>query len=401
MFPSGATPLSGRYLVRNPVLRAALTARDGLTAIFRQADGPPIPSDPSRILLAAGGQLGDAVIATSAIKQLRSVFPLAEISMLCPPAAAPVLVGHRDLARIHTSDHWFWGRRTAVAGGAMSKWSVSRHGRRNSIEEIAAARYDMAIDLYPFYPNFSDVLFAAGIPIRVGYASAGGGPLLTHALEWPETRAHVSQQHSWLLSTCWPDRELPPPAYDLPSPLAPDAAAGDALMATHELRDGGFVLLHPGTSNPLKRWPTGRWVELARRITGGVGSIPQRVILTGSGDADRAVVDEIVSRVEGSTSLCNATSLGVLRHVLARAHSVVAADSVAAHLAAAEGRPTIAIMAGMSDVEHWRPLGDHVTPLMSDAACSPCFRSRGCETMSCVRDVSVQQVLAALLSPAG
>jgi ADP-heptose:LPS heptosyltransferase len=66
------------------------------------------------------------------------------------------------------------------------------------------------------------------------------------------------------------------------------------------------------------------------------------------------------------------------------------------HVAAAQRRPCIAIMTGVDDPARWRPLGDHTTVLTDRVPCAPCYRSRGCAAMSCIRGVSTTAVLDAV-----
>jgi len=64
-----SSPLRGRYLASNPFLRALMALSDLLLAPLRTQ--PSIPAQPPRrVLLSIGGHLGDAVIATAAIRRL-------------------------------------------------------------------------------------------------------------------------------------------------------------------------------------------------------------------------------------------------------------------------------------------------------------------------------------------
>ena len=58
-----ATPLRGRYLVRNPVWNLYLRGCDALLGALVGSGPRAAPPPPRRLLLAVGGQIGDAVIA--------------------------------------------------------------------------------------------------------------------------------------------------------------------------------------------------------------------------------------------------------------------------------------------------------------------------------------------------
>jgi ADP-heptose:LPS heptosyltransferase len=389
IYANGASALSGPYLVRNRALRAALTLRDSYLRLASQAARATVPESPRRVIVAVGGQLGDAVIATSAIRQLRDSFPSCAIGVLCPPVAAAVFEHHPAIERVHVVDHWFWGRSGHTAISISRRWRGMRSRRESAIREIAAAGYQMSIDLYPYFPNGSTIFAAAGVPVRAGWTSGGGGPLLTHPLAWRDTRAHVARQHAELLEHCWGRVPLAAPSYSLPPLSAEASAQGRSLLASAHLTEGNYTLLHPGTSNPRKRWPTAKWADFIARVDGPIA-------ITGAGAADGDQIAAIRALRADAVSLWGQTDLGTLRFVLGNARAVVSVDSVAAHLAAAEGRPTIAIMSSMADPQHWAPLGDNVRALTATMPCAPCFRTAGCAAMSCVRDVSVDEVIDAL-----
>jgi ADP-heptose:LPS heptosyltransferase len=199
----------------------------------------------------------------------------------------------------------------------------------------------------------------------------------------------VTRQHAELLEHCWPRVSFAAPRYCL-APLSDGATEkGRLLLASATLAENSYTLLHPGTSNPLKRWPTEKWIDLIARLEGPVA-------ITGAGAGDREQMDAIVDVRPDVISLWNRTDLATLRFVIRKARAVVAVDSVAAHLAAAEERPTAVIMSAMADPRHWAPLGEKVRALTAGVPCAPCFRTSGCAAMGCVREVSVPDVIDAL-----
>jgi ADP-heptose:LPS heptosyltransferase len=396
VYPSGATALRGRYLVKNRAVNAFLRARDEWLRVTTPRRHRVDDIDPRRVVLAVGGQLGDAVIATSMLRPVAAAFPGAHIGVICPSASAVVFEGHPHVRWIHRRDHWLEGRpllQPRLLGKRLRRLVGGEARLRRDIEAVG---YDIAIDLYPFFPNHPRLFADAGIPVRVGYVSGGGGPLLTHPIPWRDSRQHTSQQHHALLRALRPDVGAEALAYDLPSIPREDRDRGARLLEGVGLREGRYIVLHPGSGNPLKTWPRERWVDLIHRLSSTDIADRPRVVLTGAGAAERRVIDELIAHTPAAVSLCDQTSWQTFRYVVANARAVVGSDSVAAHLAAASGVPCIAIMAAMSDPEHWRPLGGLAIALTADVSCAPCFQSAGCSTMACVRDVSVDRVGAAV-----
>jgi ADP-heptose:LPS heptosyltransferase len=154
---------------------------------------------------------------------------------------------------------------------------------------------------------------------------------------------------------------------------------------------GAYVVIHPGTGDPRKAWPTERWSQLIARL-GGAG---ERVVITGRGDAEGRIAADLQAMHPSVVNTCGRLDWSAFRALVANATLLIGPDSAAAHVAAADGVPTIAIMAAMSDPEYWRPLGSDVVALTRPVPCAPCFRKAGCPAMTCVRDVSVDEVFSA------
>jgi ADP-heptose:LPS heptosyltransferase len=385
-----ASPLRGRYLVQNRPWNAFLGVADRLLAAFVQPDRTRSFGEPRRVLLAVGGHLGDAVIATSAIAYLRRALPAAEIGMVLGSWARPAVEGHPDLRWIHTLDHWKLNR---TAGSLAAKWVRYRDTRHRAVREIRAVGYDAAVDLYMLYPNMAWLLWRAGIPVRIGYTSGGYGPLYTHALGWSDAERHTAEQQASLLRVLAPGKtETRASRYHLP-PI-PTAARRSA---QNVLRDAGFVpgeyiVFHMGSGSAIREWPREKWRQLAQRLTAD----GHRLAFTGTGVDQEQQVAEVMHGLLGCVNLSGRLGWQEFVHVLSCAKLVVSVETVAAHVAAAVGTPCVALWTGMTRLAYWRPLGSQVTVLTHPVSCAPCFRSRGCETMACVRDIEVDSVLQAV-----
>jgi len=83
--------------------------------------------------------------------------------------------------------------------------------------------------------------------------------------------------------------------------------------------------------------------------------------------------------------------------VISRARVVIAPETVAGHVAAAVGTPCVSLYTGMGNVDHWRPLSSDCSLLMHEMPCSPCYRRRGCDTMDCIRGITADEVISAVM----
>ena len=381
-----ASPLRNGYLVQDRALNAALRAYDAmLAAIHPREPAAPVPA-PRRLLVCVGGHLGDAVLATTTLPVLRAAYPSARIGILAPSWSLPVFDDHPAVRWRHAFDHWKINR----SSSARARWIAYRRSARRARVEIGAVGYDTAVDLYPYFPNAARILSDCAIPIRIGYTSGGGAPLYTHALAWMDDGRHSAERHLALLRAFLPGIPLESPSYDLPPVRPADEEGGRSLLRSLGIAERPYVVIHPGAGDARKRWPVSEWRALTRALRRHDPGL--RIVFTGHGDADAAVIEMIRDGDGTLRSACGSTTFGMLRHVLAHASLFIGVDSLAAHLAAAHGVPGIVIMAAMSDPAHWRPLGPNTRVLTNAVPCAPCFRSRGCARMSCVRGVTADSV---------
>lgn len=386
-----SSPLRRGYLVKHPALNLALRMRDAWLERVRQGSPSIDVPVPRRLLVCVGGHLGDAVLATSVFPVLQASYPDAAIGVLAPSWSLPVFENHPAIRWRHTFDHW----KTNRSASRLERFLGYRRSAARAVAGIKDVGYDIAIDLYPYFPNAAGILSDAAVPIRIGYTSGGGGPLYTHAVPWVDTPRHTVDQHMALMRGFLPQMASSSPRYDLPPNRADAEARARTLLASLGIEARRYVVLHPGAGNARKQWPTHRWRDAVDRLRQIEPDLP--IVLTGRGRSDLASVDAIRAGNGSLISVCDRTSWGDLRFLLENAALVIGVDSLAVHLAAAGGAPCIAIMAAASDPAHWRPLGPRVRVLTNAVPCAPCFRSAGCATMACVRGVTADEVVRAAI----
>lgn len=344
-----------RYLVENPLGVLYLRVLDGLLSLLPRPAAKP--RTVSRLLVGIGGHLGDAVIATSVLRSIAMAHPELEIGIAAPGWVADLFRNQPRVFRIHAIDHWKLNRAPSRLL-RVKRWLGST---RSAVREIRKTGYDASVDLYPYYPSMSVAFARARIPIRAGFETAGGAPLLTHPVALPDLPIHqagiqIRAAEAILGSLPAPTRyELPPPATDV-------VVSAERLLSTAGT-SGPYVVIHPGTGDPSKQWDLDRWVVVASELTRrGVS-----VVLTGAGRPETVAGTFIAARAPGTIDLTGRTTLDELRAVLAGAEVVVACDSAAGHLAAAEGVPVVSLMLGVAPAARWRPLASRGIVLLGNS----------------------------------
>jgi ADP-heptose:LPS heptosyltransferase len=107
---------------------------------------------------------------------------------------------------------------------------------------------------------------------------------------------------------------------------------------------GPYIICFVGASARSKRWPIKRWIEfiaLHRR------EYFSKIFLAGNSKAEREMV-RIIQKRTGVDSIAGRVALSELLHWVAGADAVVTNDTMAAHMGASLGTPTVIIANGLN-----------------------------------------------------
>lgn len=308
-----------------------------------------------RILIIKPSALGDVVHGLPVLHGLRTVHPAAHIAWMVRPAWADVVRGHRELDEVIEFDRRHFGRawRSPRALADLVRW----------LRSLRKHRFDLVVDLQGLFRSgfFS---LASRAERRLGFASARemGWLFYTQRIR-PDAAAVHAVDRNYLFA-----RELGfdhvPPTFELPiDDAARDAAADKLRQAGHDPA-AGFAVLVPGSAWQSKRWPEDRFARVADYLHATPGLRP--VLLGGPGEEPVAAAVAAAS-AHKPIDLVGRTSLRESMALLERAAIVVTNDSGPMHLAAALGRPLVAIF-GPTDAGRTGPYGrpDAVVQAVND-----------------------------------
>jgi heptosyltransferase-2 len=313
-----------------------------------------------RLLVVAPNWIGDALMAQPLLARLHEKLAGLRIEVLAPPWVAPVARRMPEVAEVIEAP---------LRHGPLqlrSRWRLGRGLRQR--------RYDQAIVL-PNTWKSALVPFFADIPLRSGYVGESRYGLLN--LLYKNSAAAMRLHYARLAEP--PGTE---PAEPLPRPRLRVDSHEIELVKQRFGIVGRYAVLCPGAEyGPAKRWPY--FAELAASM-----SVPV-VVLGSPADLEPARGIQGANLV-GKTSLDEAISL------IAGAQAVVSNDSGLMHVAAALGRPQVALY-GSSSPEHTPPASAAARVLWLHIECSPCFQ-RECPLghFRCMKEISVDRVLAEL-----
>ena len=368
-------------MLRREPWNMLLWSLDRLLRFLVPPNQEAVPMPVRRILVCNNGHLGDLVNATAILAPLRKLFPNAQIGFLTSSWSVQVIKSNPEVSYIHTFDHFLLNRSDLPLPRKIKEHITTA---RRAIRQLRELRYGVGIDTYHFIQNSIPVLWMARIPVRIGYSSGGFGPLLTHAHPWVARDRHLVDYHLDLLRPLGLNCEFRGAA--LPIVTRHRNAEVAALP-----RD--YVVLHPASGASFREWPVENWALLARKLEGA----GWKTILTGSGVREQRNVAVIRSACPATIDLCGRLSWDQFVYVLESARLLVGVESSAGHTAAAVSTPCVVIYSGATNTWQMRPFGAAVRTISHGVPCAPCFRTRGCQGMECVREVSVNRVFEACL----
>jgi heptosyltransferase-2 len=331
---------------------------------------------PQHILVVGPSWVGDTVISQSLLKLLRLQNPDAQIDYLAPPWTLPLLARMPEVRR---------GIHNPFGHGAL------RFGTRHALgKTLRHEHYDHALVL-PNSWKSALIPWSARIPLRTGFRGEARWGLLNDLRQLdPVALPQMVQRFAAL---AFPAGTTLPAALPLPA-LQSTTVQQQALLARLGLNaDKPAVAFCPGAEyGPAKRWPEAHFASLARLLAARGCA----VWLVGS-PKDHAVAETIAQGAAGACiNLCGKTDIAEATDLLAAARMVVTNDSGLMHVAAAVGRPVIALY-GSSSPQFTPPLSAEAKILTLGVECSPCFQ-RECPLghFKCLNDLSAERVFAAI-----
>jgi heptosyltransferase-2 len=325
-----------------------------------------------KILIRGPNWVGDAVLAIPAMKAVREHFHEAEITVLVRP--------------------WVAGLFTA-APFVDKVWSEPKPSSIGEWTRIPRSIRDRAFDLALLFPNSFEsalMMFLAGIPQRIGYATDARGWMLTNSIKPADDPRHQIYYYMDLVKTL--AAATTPPAIEIKA-TPQERADARALLRAEGIPDAApFLVLNPGAAyGSAKRWHSDRFAGVAQTLSRELHLL---IVLIGS-EAERSISEQVRDRMTRSAVVLNGrTSLETLIGVLSESSLMITNDSGPMHIAAALGIPTVAVF-GSTDERVTGPYGPRTRIVKQVVECSPCLL-RDCPIdHRCMNNVSVEDVCRA------
>lgn len=267
--------------------------------------------DQPTVLALRALKLGDLLVAVPALRGLRQGLPDHRLIVACAEWLRPLI----DLI------------------GVVDELLPTPHGLDAPLG-LRPGSVDVAVNLHGNGIDSRSRLEALRPRRRIGHAAPGwDGPAWRDDIHERERWVRLLNAHG--LPGDPLDLRLPIPEADIPKKAA---------------------VVHVGAAHASRHWPVDRFA----RVVEDLHASGHRVLLTGD-KKERERAQRVAAEVSGSQPEIVAGRLSLLEFcaVIAHAEIVVSADTGAAHLASAFGRPSVVIFGPASPVNWGPPPGPH------------------------------------------
>ncbi|MFH1519582.1 MAG: glycosyltransferase family 9 protein [Candidatus Omnitrophota bacterium] len=329
---------------------------------------------PNNILIVRTDRLGDVILSTPVIKNLRLSFPKSHIAFLCRPYTRDALEGNPYLDEVITYDKY--GRDKSF--GASIRFSAYL-GKKN---------FDLALILHPTN-RVHLITFLARIPQRVGWDKKLSF-LLTKKI--PHSKQEGLKHELDYTLDILRALNIPIKCKDTYFPVSSNAEArvAEILKIKRVGENEEFIVIHPSASCRSKHWPQAHFLELIKLLRKEI-SLKIAVITS---FAERELGKKLVEE-SGVIDLRGVLSVAELGALFKRTSLFISNDSGPVHIAASLDIPVISIFGrkdpGLSPLR-WGPLGKEAFYFHKDAGCSKCLAHNCFKGFRCLIAISPYEV---------
>ncbi len=331
-----------------------------------------------RILVMELWGIGDLVIMSACLPQLKALYPKARISLLAKAYAQELLERNRQIDSFFVYD-FPWTR----FAGKYRLFTWNWPGLWQCLAGLRSGKFDLIIDARADIRN-NLLSFLIGAPLRVGFGARGGGYFLTQALKIPGVNSHRLEAWKALLESLGGNGRDIKPQIQVSDE---DGAQARQFLSLPGANSGNLIIgIHPGARLAARRWPLKRFRDLAMRLKAEYSA---KIVWFIEPDGYGSNAGLPVNTLEAKLSL--RAMIAVIKHL----DLFICNDGGPMHIAGALDKPVVAVF-GPTSPQVFGPLGEKsLAVFRDDVACRPCFDYCADQSVRCLETISVDEVYRA------
>jgi len=325
-----------------------------------------IPNEIKKILCIKPRGIGDIVLSTVILDDLKKTFPSAEIHYLTETFAKDAFANNSLIAKVHTMEKTGFVLKVAA--------------------RLRKEKYDLIIDLWS-NPRSAQITFLTHAKYRVGF-SYRGRKYAYNILGTSEKGEHHAAEHNLELLKAL-GIEITSKRIHFYVSDGYNNCAKEFIRLNLPI-DKKIVGIIPSGGWASKRCDANKWVEICNAIKQKYDVV--FLILWGPGDESDS--NYIKSILKDDAVLIPEVKIGKLSALIKNCDIVIANDSGPMHIAAALGVPTLGIFGPTNPKAHgpYSPNSDYV--IKEDLHCIICNKLECPYDHECMRQLPVEKVLS-------
>jgi lipopolysaccharide heptosyltransferase II len=337
-------------------------------------------ADVRSILLLECWNLGDIVMESPFVQNVRINYPNARIVLLTSPKAAPLLenqglVNEVITVRVPWAQHYSrWRKYNPFSPLWIELLQTLRFLHAQHFDLAFTARADIRENC---------ILWLAEIRRRVGYAFGGGGYFLTDTVTPDLEHPHFSVRWLGLLEHLGKPIVVRQPSLSV---SREEEKSAEQYLADRGIQSRDLLVgIHPGARSATRQWGEENFAVVAKRLR---AKYPVKILWFQDPSQTRSTHDtnDLVSL---------SLPLRQFMAVLKCCQLFICNDSGPMHISTALGVPVVAVF-GPTEPTWFGPLGpDNRIVIQSGFWCRPCFDYCLFDQPYCLRTISVDSVFNA------
>lgn len=333
--------------------------------------------DPQNIIVRMPNWIGDLIMATPVLTDLRKAFPKSSITAMCRKPLCDLLREDESVNEVFCF--------------AKPANDFVRRQERDIIAKLQAGKYDLGILLTN---SFSSAwwFWQGKVKRRIGYSAHFRGWLLTDSLKFAKEKEHQVITYKKLLSPLGISLSNTAPRLYVTEKEV--ERAKELLYQRGYVKGKKLIGINPGAAyGSAKCWPPERFRALAMRLL-----LETDAYVVFFGDASTASLVKQISQglPEKVIDLAGVTSLRELACLIKECDVLVTNDSGPMHIGDAFHTPLVALF-GSTDEELTGPFSQSKNVINKHVKCSPCFKRVCPIDFPCMKEIGVEEVVERVL----
>lgn len=341
-----------------------------------------LQSSPKNILILRSGAIGDVLMSTPLIHNIREYYLDAKLSYLVGKWSAPAVTANPHLDEVVSFEDSIIYQKSLLGVLHLVFFLKRRH-------------FDLCFVLDKSW-HWGILTWLAGIPQRIGFDRCGEGFALSKAVSFDGSKYELEYYLDLARMLNIPVKHNSIEFY----PSKQDRSFAAKLFQKYNLQNKRVVILIPGgANNPshqmhVKRWPLTNFNKLAGKlIKSGV-----KIICLG-GKEDLPLISTLYIENLSIVNLAGQLSIAQSIAIMSRADCVVTPDSGPLHMASAAKTRIIALF-GPTPPHRFAP--ENADVLYKTNGCHGCYSifaynaPKLCKTHECMKNITVDEVFEAV-----